>query len=136
MAASIGIDGFTKRGDIKLTNGWIVAKEFGHFTHGYVTTSYASQGKTVDHVMLAESEISFPAASNEQFYVSASRGRKKATVYTDSKAGLLDGVQRADDSLSATELSQLAKRTRRDRTQQLINLDHYEYSIAGGIAHA
>jgi hypothetical protein len=95
---------FDQRGNVVLDNGWTVSKEFGHFTHGYVMTSHASQGKTVDHVLIGESAQSLPAASREQFYVSASRGRERVTIYTDNKSHLLDAVQRGDNRLTATEL--------------------------------
>lgn len=95
---------FDQRGNVVLDNGWTVSKEFGHFTHGYVMTSHASQGKTVDHVLIGESAQSLPAASREQFYVSASRGRERVTIYTDNKPQLLDAVQKGDNRLTATEL--------------------------------
>ena len=59
----------------------MVGKEFGHLAHGYVTTSHASQGKTVDRVLIAMGSESRPAINAEQFYVSVSRGRDQATVY-------------------------------------------------------
>ena len=95
---------FDQRGNVVLDNGWTVSKDFGHFTHGYVMTSHASQGKTVDHVLIGESAQSLPAASREQFYVSASRGRERVTIYTDDKSRLLEAVQKGDDRQTATEL--------------------------------
>ena len=41
--AQYTVSGFTKEGNIALTNGWILSKDFGHLTHGYVSTSHASQ---------------------------------------------------------------------------------------------
>lgn len=93
------------RGDILLTNGWTIAHDFGHLAYGYVVTSHASQGKTVDRVFIGASSASHPASSREQFYVSASRGRERATIYTDDKEALLDAVSRSDDRLTATELT-------------------------------
>lgn len=46
------VEGFTKRGDIIVDNGWVVDRDFGHLTHGYVVTSHASQGVTVDKVFV------------------------------------------------------------------------------------
>lgn len=80
--------GLTESGDLKFTNGRVLAKEFGHLSYGYVSTSHASQGRTIDHVLIAESAESFPAASREQLYVSASRGRHSARIYTDNKEEL------------------------------------------------
>ncbi len=95
---------FDELGNPVLNNGWTVSKEYGHLTHGYVVTSHSSQGKTVDHVIVGQSSKSFPASSREQFYVSVSRGRKQATIYTDDKEALLDAVSNADERLTATEL--------------------------------
>ncbi|MGL6075195.1 MAG: MobF family relaxase [Fimbriiglobus sp.] len=109
------IAGFTPRGDVRLHNGWVIDSQFGHLAHGYVTTSHASQGKTVDRVLIGQSSQSWGAASREQFYVSASRGREQVTVYTDDKAALRDAIEKSDDRISATELvaSKRNEQTRR-----------------------
>ncbi|HEY4311656.1 MAG TPA: MobF family relaxase [Pirellulales bacterium] len=99
----IRVRGFTPDGDIITENGQTIAKDWGHLAHGYVVTSHASQGKTVDRVLVGQSSESFPASSQEQFYVSSSRGREGITVYTDDKAALLEAISRTDDRLSATE---------------------------------
>ena len=44
------------------------------------------------------------AANIEQFYVTLSRGRKSALIYTDNKAALLDAVKHSAARMSATEL--------------------------------
>lgn len=102
--AIFGVAGFTARGDIRLHNGWVVAKDYGHLAHGYVSTSHAAQGKTVDRVLIAQSGRSWGAASREQFYVSASRGRQHVTVYTDDKQSLREAISRTDERVAATEL--------------------------------
>ncbi len=58
---------------------------FREFTHGYATTSHASQSKTVDHVIVAAERLDAKAA-----YVACSRGRWTCTVHTPDKAALLD----------------------------------------------
>lgn len=98
------VRGFDEGGNILLDNGWTVAQDYGHFTHGYVVTSHSSQGKTVDRVFVGQSSESFPASSREQFYVTASRAREQVSIYTDNKQDLLDAVKRGDERLSATEL--------------------------------
>lgn len=109
------------RGDLLLTNGWRIAHDFGHLAYGYVVTSHASQGKTVDRVFIGASSASHPASSREQFYVSASRGRERATIYTDDKEALLDAVSRSDDRLTATELT--AGSEHRERGEVLRRLE-------------
>jgi conjugative relaxase-like TrwC/TraI family protein len=94
---------FDAAGNLVLENGWLVGKDFGHLAHGYVVTSHASQGRTVDRVFIGQAAESFPASSREQFYVSVSRARKGVAVYTDDKGALLNAISRADERLSATE---------------------------------
>ncbi len=96
--------GFTDNGDLRLHNGWIVARDYGFLAPGYVSTSHSAQGKTVKHVLIAESSMSYPAAGREQFYVSVSRGEKSATIYTDNRVGLADAINKSDPRITATEL--------------------------------
>ena len=98
------VGGFDSSGNILLDNGWKVAKDYGHLAYGYCVTSHSSQGKSVDRVLIGQSADSFPASSREQFYVSVSRGKKQATIYTDSRDDLLAAVEKSDDRLTATEL--------------------------------
>lgn len=115
------VKGFTKAGDIRLTNGWTISKDYGHLAYGYVVTSHGSQGKTVDRVFIGQSSESLPASSREQFYVSVSRGRERATVYTDDKEALLEAVSRSDERLTATEF--IEGREIRDRAAALHRME-------------
>ena len=125
--AIYSIKQFDKKGNMVLSNGWVVDKEYGHFAHGYSTTSHSAQGKTVDHVIIGQSSDSFPASSREQFYVSVSRGRKRATIYTDDKEALLDAVSKSDERFTATEL--IASRRHREhpaiRNQRVHRLSNH-----------
>ena len=100
------VAGFTPTGDIRLTNGFVVPKDYGGLAHGYVVTSHASQGKTVDKVLIALGSESLAAANREQFYVSVSRGREGVRLYTDDKAAMVEAVQGSSARMSATELMQ------------------------------
>jgi hypothetical protein len=73
---------------------------------GYVDTSYASQGKTTDRVFISVGNESLPAANQQQWYVSASRGREMAKVYVDSKEDVRNAIARTGERLSAVELTQ------------------------------
>jgi len=101
--------GFTASGDIALSNGWVLDKNFGTLDFAYVTTSQASQGRTVDHVIFCQTGESYPASNREGFYVAVSRGRKSATIYTDDKRELMQAVERSSPRLAATELMQRPK---------------------------
>jgi conjugative relaxase-like TrwC/TraI family protein len=118
------VKGFNRNGDILLTNGGTIGKDWGHWTYGYCVTSHASQGRSVDRVFIGQSSESFPASSREQFYVSASRGKEQVTVYTDDKHALLDAVCRADERLTATEL--MMGRKHRDRAIALARMNQDE----------
>jgi conjugative relaxase-like TrwC/TraI family protein len=101
------IKGFTKTGDLKLTNGWVVGKDYGNLAHGYCQTSHVAQSKTVDRVFVAQSAASQGASSAEQFYVSVSRARDSVTVYTDDKARLAESIQSSGVRMTAHELLKL-----------------------------
>src|SRR5918998_6503113 len=70
------VTGFGANGSIKLSNGKILQKDFGHIASGYYATSWASQSRTVDRVLVAEGAEAFRAGNLEQFYVSVTRGRE------------------------------------------------------------
>lgn len=107
------VQGFTKSGDIRISNGWTIPKDYGNIAHGYCTTSHASQGATVDRVFIAQSAESFAASSREQFYVSVSRGREKVTIFTDNRSDLKREVQRSGARVSASEVAGLQAKQRR-----------------------
>jgi ATP-dependent exoDNAse (exonuclease V) alpha subunit len=101
------VKGFTKTGDLKLTNGWVIDKDYGNLAHGYCETSHVAQSKTVDRVFVAQSVASLGASSAEQFYVSVSRARETVIVYTDDKARLAETIQSSGARLSAHEMFRL-----------------------------
>ena len=110
------VSGFSKEGHIQLNNGRFLNKDFGHLAHGYVTTSHSSQGKTVDRVFIAQSEMSRPAASKQQFYVSVSRGREQVKIYTDDKAALQKAVMKDGRRMTASDIAD-QQRTLRSQKQ-------------------
>lgn len=95
---------YDHEGRMVLDNGATLPKGFGRFTYGYVSTSVSSQGKTVDKVIIAQSQMSGLAATGKQGYVSMTRGRKEIAWYTDDKQDLLQAVSRTGDRKSAMEL--------------------------------
>jgi hypothetical protein len=101
----LSVQGFTKRGDIIVDHGWVIDRDFGHLTHGYVITSHASQGVTVDKVFVGISSQSFPATCQRTAYVAVTRGKEQAQIFADDRKELLKAVSRPDDPMSATELS-------------------------------
>ncbi len=108
--ATYTVAGFTDAGNIKLNNGWTLSKDYGHLAHGYAVTSHAAQGRTVDRVLIAQSAQSFPASGKEQFYVSISRGKQAATIYTSDKEALRDAIQREDHRMLASDLVRVPRK--------------------------
>ena len=105
---TLDVVGFDKDGNIQLSSGkrtMTLDRDFGNFTHGYYTTSPASQGKSVNRVILLQSSMTGRAASKEQFYVSASRGKFAISIHTDDKVGLMHSVQRSSQRMTATEIA-------------------------------
>lgn len=70
---------------IILTDGRVLTDEVKHLDYGYVSTSYSAQGKTCDHVIVAMTNLGGRALNQEQFYVSASRGREGIDIFVEDK---------------------------------------------------
>ena len=98
------VAGFDREGNIRLAGGKVVGKDAGHFRHAFVETSFGSQGQTVKRVILGMSSHSTGAMNAEQLYVSATRGKKSVTVYTDDKESVREAVQRSSQKLLASDL--------------------------------
>jgi conjugative relaxase-like TrwC/TraI family protein len=103
------VEGFTRRGDIIVNGGWIIDRDFGHLDHGFVITSHASQGATVDKVFVAIASESLPATCQRTAYVAVTRGKEQAVIFTDDRKELLKAASRRDDPLSATQLAESIK---------------------------
>jgi len=102
-----------QRERITLTDGRELPREYRTFSHGYAVTSHAAQGKTVDQVMVVASSESFAAVSQEQFYVSISRARERARIYTDDTDLLGRRVEDTHTRKAAIELEGLREALKR-----------------------
>ena len=60
------VAGFTRSGDLRLENGWVIDKEAGFVAPGYVSTSYGSQGKTREYAHRCE--MDYDGERIEMFY--------------------------------------------------------------------
>jgi ATP-dependent exoDNAse (exonuclease V) alpha subunit len=92
-------------GEILLTDGRILPASYRQFVHGYAVTSYGSQGKTMDHILFADSSVK-PATSDQQWYVTISRGRKSIRIFTSDKEQLRENAQHSGDRSLALELDE------------------------------
>jgi hypothetical protein len=90
-------------GNIALEDGRILPPTYRQFIRGYAVTSYGSQGKTVDHVLLSDSAVR--AATNaQQWYVTISRGRKSVQIFTPDKQQLRRAITRSGERELAIKL--------------------------------
>jgi conjugative relaxase-like TrwC/TraI family protein len=90
-------------GEIALEDGRILPATYRQFTVGYAVTSYGSQGKTVDHVLLSDSAVR-AATNSQQWYVSISRGRQSVCIFTPDKEELRKHIARSGDRPLALSL--------------------------------
>lgn len=103
------------RNTVSKTN-YTLDKHFGHLAHAHCITSHASQGKTVDEVFISQPAVTFPATDAKQFYVSVSRARERARIYTDDKEQLLEHASELGERSSAIELI-----NRKNRSQEMVH---------------
>ena len=104
-------------GRIALTDGRVLDKKFRQFVRGYAITSYASQGKSVDHVLFSDS-MAKAATNQQQWYVTISRGKKGIHIFTTDKEQLRENITRSADRPSVMDL--LAAHYQNDRFYRLI----------------
>jgi len=90
-------------GRIQLTDGRVLSQEFRQFVRGYAVTSYAAQGKTVDHVLFCDSAVR-AATNDQQWYVTISRDRKGIHIFTTDKAQLRENITRSGHRPLAVDL--------------------------------
>ena len=96
----------------------LLTADTAHLTHGYATTSHSSQGKTVDRILIHAPTASFGAVDKSTGYVAISRGKEKATIYTDDRQALMEAVERERPRLLASELVRRPRHRIRDRLKK------------------
>ncbi len=90
-------------GSIRLSDGRVIPPHLRQFVRGYAVTSYGSQGKTVDHVLFADSAV-HAATNSEQWYVTISRGRKSVRIFTTDRLQLRSAITRCGNRELALDL--------------------------------
>ena len=69
-------------------------QDLRHIEYGYATTSHSSQGATIDRVLVnIDTEQSVALVNQQQFYVSLSRARHDARIFTNKREDLVPGGQ-------------------------------------------
>ena len=119
------VKGVMKGGNLRLDDGRVIAADAGFWRHGRVETSFGSQGKTVQRVILGMASPSAAAMNQEQMYVSSTRGKERLTLYTDDKEAVRAAIQKSSQKLAALDLGEGDKleaavidRLRRHRERQ------------------
>jgi conjugative relaxase-like TrwC/TraI family protein len=117
FATVAGLD--AKKVELQFEDGRKLALPFSqlqHIDHGYCSTSHASQGSTVDRVIInVDSMRSSQLVNRKQFYVSISRAREDARVYTNNLETLRRSAQRQsrkETALDAIDPQHLKPRQR------------------------
>jgi len=78
-----------------------------HLDHGYVVTSHSSQGQTAQRVLIhVDTEKSELLINNRFAYVSVSRARHDAHIYTNDGSRLSRSLSRESTQRTATEVEQ------------------------------
>jgi hypothetical protein len=79
-------------------------KSFPHLDHGYAVTSHASQGATLDRVLInIDTTRSRWPVNRQQFYVSLSRAYHDALIFTDSREALPRAISGTADKAIALD---------------------------------
>jgi conjugative relaxase-like TrwC/TraI family protein len=105
-------------GRIALTDGRVLDRNFRQFVRGYAITSYASQGKSVDHVLFSDSAAK-AATNQQQWYVTISRGKKGIHIFTTDKQQLRENITRSGERPSVVD-ALIAHYRKHDPTYRLM----------------
>jgi len=107
----VNVAAIKRDGTIRLQDGRVLPPQYRQFGRGYAVTSYGSQGKTVDHVLFADSAVR-AASSAQQWYVTISRGRKSIRIFTPDKQELQRAIARSGERELALDLVRPKRRQR------------------------
>jgi ATP-dependent exoDNAse (exonuclease V) alpha subunit len=78
-----------------------------HLDHGYAVTSHSSQGQTADRVLIhVDTELGEQLVNERMAYVSVSRARYDAHIYTNDQAELAHDLSREATHSTATDTGQ------------------------------
>lgn len=79
-------------------------EEHPHLDHGYAVTSHSSQGQTADRALIhVDTEKGAQLVNERMAYVSISRPRYDAEIYTNDKSELAHHLSRDVSQSTATE---------------------------------
>jgi conjugative relaxase-like TrwC/TraI family protein len=100
--------------------------ELRHIDYGYASTSHAAQGATVDRVIVnIDTTRGVQLVNRRQFYVSLSRARYDARIYTNDAEALRRAAARNLEK--AIALDALGRRPHRQSQSQSQRIAHQQY---------
>ena len=125
------VKGFTRKGEILLTNGWKLEKSLAHLDYGFGSTSYSAQSINVDVVLLAQSAlISREATDANQFVTAATRGKEDIHIYVDNLDALRDLVSRVRTRELALEV--ISEQAKPEAPEMAVGFDERDVEIGDG----
>lgn len=89
--------------------------DFRHFLHGYAVTAHASQGATVESVLVVGDGM-----TREQFYVAATRGKTGIKVVTSDRPLMEAAVKKSGERAAAIERFSTGKNVEIARNRSLV----------------
>jgi len=92
-------------GEIVTSDGKVIPADYHRLTHGYALTSYRSQGRTADHVIVATARL-----DKKSCYVACSRARESCSLHTPSKDILLAALSSGKTGNRKAALESLGKK--------------------------
>jgi hypothetical protein len=115
----VEVTGIQEDGTLVLIDKRTIPPAFRQFSHGYATTSHASQGKTVDRGIVLMAGEGIQAANLKQAYVSHSRFEESHVTYTTDRRAAMNAMATPADRALAIEV--VNERIRRwKKAQKLI----------------
>jgi hypothetical protein len=119
------------RGEICLSDGRRLPRNYRMFTYGYAVTSHAAQSQTVQDVFVVAGSQSLPAIHRRQFYVDVSRGKEHCRIFTDNKELLREKIGHPKERKAAIELRGLEEALVKAGLIQPPRQDHSEPDETG-----
>lgn len=99
---------FTVEGDIMLSNGRVIPKDFRHLEHGYCLSTHGAHGEA-DTVIVCQTATQGYALSGTLFAGTVARAKKQVAVHTDNKGWLWNRLTAPEEErMSALDLEDRA----------------------------
>ena len=92
-----------------------------HWEHGYASTIYAAQGKTVDEILIHVDTSQKAVMGHEAWYVAVTRARRGAKVFTDHPDNVPEAISRIMLQESAIEAREkFVKEAKKDEKERSV----------------